>query len=76
MQGANPRTTDETCVFVVCLTCFLPALFLRRCRAVADFEASFLRLLEKVTNGCSIQINNTGTSLKYKPVRREGCESR
>jgi RNA 3'-terminal phosphate cyclase-like protein len=34
---------------------------------IRDFEASFLRLLEKVTNGCSIQINNTGTSLKYKP---------
>ena len=33
----------------------------------SDFEASFLRLLEKITNGCSIQINNTGTSLKYKP---------
>lgn len=34
---------------------------------IRDFEASFLRLLEKITNGCSIQINNTGTSLKYKP---------
>jgi len=34
---------------------------------IRDFEASFLRLLEKVTNGCSIQINSTGTSIKYKP---------
>lgn len=44
--------------------------FSLRCRCCClrtDFEASFLRLLEKVTNGCSIQINNTGTSLKYKP---------
>ncbi len=25
-----------------------------------DFEASLLRLLEKITNGCSITINETG----------------
>jgi RNA 3'-terminal phosphate cyclase len=27
-----------------------------------DFEASLLRLLEKVTNGCVVEINETGTS--------------
>ncbi|KAF5827984.1 phosphate cyclase [Dunaliella salina] len=32
-----------------------------------DFEASFLRLMEKLTNGCVVEINETGTSLKYKP---------
>ncbi|GAX85703.1 hypothetical protein CEUSTIGMA_g13117.t1 [Chlamydomonas eustigma] len=32
-----------------------------------DFEASFLRLIEKITNGCKIEINETGTSLRYKP---------
>ena len=32
-----------------------------------DFEASFLRLVEKLTNGCSVEINETGTSLRYKP---------
>ncbi|KAI7844417.1 hypothetical protein COHA_002011 [Chlorella ohadii] len=32
-----------------------------------DYEASLLRLLEKVTNGCVIEINETGTSLRYKP---------
>lgn len=32
-----------------------------------DFEASFLRLLEKVTNGCVVEINETGTSLRYRP---------
>jgi RNA 3'-terminal phosphate cyclase-like protein len=26
-----------------------------------DFEASFLRLLEKLTNGCVVEINETGT---------------
>jgi RNA 3'-terminal phosphate cyclase-like protein len=31
------------------------------------FEASFLRLLEKLTNGCRIEINETGTTLKYVP---------
>ena len=25
-----------------------------------DFEASFLRLLEKVTNGCKVEIKETG----------------
>lgn len=25
-----------------------------------DFEASFLRLLEKLTNGCVVEINETG----------------
>ncbi|PNW79091.1 hypothetical protein CHLRE_09g400367v5 [Chlamydomonas reinhardtii] len=32
-----------------------------------EFEASFLRLLEKLTNGCVVEINETGTSLKYRP---------
>eukprot|EP00887_Chlorella_sp_A99_P003908 scaffold11.g3908.t1 len=32
-----------------------------------DYEASLLRLLEKVTDGCVIEINETGTSLRYKP---------
>lgn len=32
-----------------------------------DYEASLLRLLEKLTNGCIIEINETGTSLRYKP---------
>lgn len=32
-----------------------------------DFEANFLRLVEKLTNGCRTEINETGTSLKYAP---------
>jgi len=32
-----------------------------------ESEASFLRLIEKVTNGCSIEINETGTEITYKP---------
>ena len=32
-----------------------------------DFEASFLRLIDKLTNGTMIKINETGTSLKFKP---------
>ena len=32
-----------------------------------DFEASFLRLVEKVTNGCEVVINETGTALRYRP---------
>jgi len=34
---------------------------------VRDFEANFLRLIEKVTNGCEITINETGTQVIYKP---------
>uniref|UniRef100_A0A8C5FN08 RNA terminal phosphate cyclase like 1 n=1 Tax=Gadus morhua TaxID=8049 RepID=A0A8C5FN08_GADMO len=32
-----------------------------------DFEASFIRLLDKVTNGTKIEINQTGTVLFYQP---------
>lgn len=32
-----------------------------------DYEASLLRLIEKVSDGCVIEINETGTSLRYKP---------
>ncbi|GBF93150.1 hypothetical protein Rsub_05881 [Raphidocelis subcapitata] len=32
-----------------------------------DYEASLLRLLEKLTNGCVVEINETGTSLRYRP---------
>ncbi|CAE6426726.1 unnamed protein product [Rhizoctonia solani] len=32
-----------------------------------DFEASFLRLVEKVTNGTAIEISYTGTSVLVKP---------
>lgn len=33
----------------------------------SDFEASFLRILEKMSNGAVIQINATGTTLRYVP---------
>jgi len=32
-----------------------------------DYEACFLRLLEKVVNGCEIVINETGTAIRYRP---------
>ena len=32
-----------------------------------DFEANFLRLLEKLSDGCDIEINETGTMLKFRP---------
>ncbi|XP_065183413.1 RNA 3'-terminal phosphate cyclase-like protein [Sycon ciliatum] len=34
---------------------------------IQDFEASFIRLLDKLTNGSRIEINETGTSLSYHP---------
>jgi RNA 3'-terminal phosphate cyclase len=32
-----------------------------------DFEANYLRLIEKITNGSKIEINETGTSLLFVP---------
>jgi len=32
-----------------------------------DYEASFLRLLDTMTNGTNVEINNTGTQLRFKP---------
>lgn len=32
-----------------------------------DYEASFLRLMEKISDGCVVEINETGTKLRYKP---------
>ncbi|XP_043917060.1 RNA 3'-terminal phosphate cyclase-like protein isoform X2 [Protopterus annectens] len=32
-----------------------------------DFEASFIRLVDKITNGSRIEINETGTRLYYQP---------
>lgn len=32
-----------------------------------DFEASFLRLVESICHGCTVQINDTGTSVRYTP---------
>ena len=32
-----------------------------------DYEASLLRLLEKVSNGTVVEINATGTRLRYSP---------
>ncbi|NP_001079592.1 RNA terminal phosphate cyclase-like 1 L homeolog [Xenopus laevis] len=34
---------------------------------IRDFEASFIRLMDKITNGTRIEINETGTSLYYQP---------
>jgi len=32
-----------------------------------DFEASFLRLIEKLCDGCKVEINETGTTMRFKP---------
>lgn len=34
---------------------------------LTDFEANFLRLLDAMTNGSHIEINETGTKLRYSP---------
>ncbi len=37
------------------------------CILLTDFEACFLRLVEKISNGCVIEINETGTQLMFRP---------
>lgn len=32
-----------------------------------EFEASFIRLLDRLTNGSKIEVNETGTSVYYQP---------
>ena len=32
-----------------------------------DYEANLLRLVEKITNGMNVEINESGTAFKYKP---------
>ena len=34
---------------------------------LSDFEASFIRLLDKITNGSTIEVNETGTVVFYQP---------
>lgn len=34
---------------------------------IKDYEAGFLRLLEKITNGTKVEIGYTGTSISFKP---------
>ena len=51
---------------LVCSTVSGKAICIRDIRArdqnpgVRDYEASLLRLLEKITNGCVVEINETG----------------
>jgi hypothetical protein len=37
-----------------------------------DFEANLLRLLEKVTNGCIVEINETGDWPTINQLRKQG----
>ena len=52
---------------LVCSTLSGKSICIRDIRAkdqdpgVRDYEASLLRLLEKITNGCVVEINETGT---------------
>ena len=32
-----------------------------------DFEANYLKLVEKLCDGCHIDINETGTKMRFKP---------
>mmetsp|Transcript_4818 Transcript_4818/g.5568 ORF Transcript_4818/g.5568 Transcript_4818/m.5568 type:complete len:384 (-) Transcript_4818:170-1321(-) len=39
---------------------------------IREHEASFLRLLDRMTNGTTIEINSTGTQLRFKPGKLLG----
>jgi len=40
-----------------------------------DYEMSFLKILDKVTNGSVFEINETGTKLRYRPGTLLGAQS-
>jgi len=58
---------------LVCATLSSTPLLIKDIRSneekpgLVDYEASLLRLMEKLTNGSKIEIDVTGTSLYYKP---------
>eukprot|EP01128_Nolandella_sp_AFSM9_P001552 TRINITY_DN1174_c0_g1_i1.p1 TRINITY_DN1174_c0_g1~~TRINITY_DN1174_c0_g1_i1.p1 ORF type:complete len:412 (-),score=80.35 TRINITY_DN1174_c0_g1_i1:221-1300(-) len=58
---------------IVLATLSRKSVLIRNIRSMSDhpglkeYETSFLRLIEKVTNGTRLEIDETGTSLYYKP---------
>lgn len=53
---------------------FLIVLCYVICNELAEFEASFIRLLDKLTNGSRIEVNETGTAVLYQPgLLHGGC---
>jgi RNA 3'-terminal phosphate cyclase-like protein len=59
--------------FVVSILSHRP-LLIRNIRAddlenpgLLDYEASFLRLIDQMTNGSKLEINNTGTQIRFQP---------
>lgn len=39
-----------------------------------EYEISFIRLLDKITNGTKIEVNETGTNIYYSPGLLNGGE--
>lgn len=58
---------------IVCATLSGCSILIKDIRAedqdpgIRDYEACLLRLIEKITNGCEVEIDETGTSLRYRP---------
>ncbi|KYO20841.1 RNA 3'-terminal phosphate cyclase-like protein [Alligator mississippiensis] len=77
MAGQSPSLSYVGCNFLrqrlVLATLSGRPVKIRQIRAkeedpgLRDFEASFIRLIDKVTNGSRIEINQTGTTLYYQP---------
>eukprot|EP01104_Vermistella_antarctica_P011383 TRINITY_DN3170_c0_g1_i4.p1 TRINITY_DN3170_c0_g1~~TRINITY_DN3170_c0_g1_i4.p1 ORF type:complete len:360 (+),score=70.84 TRINITY_DN3170_c0_g1_i4:1460-2539(+) len=47
--------------------CFSELRSLSETPGLRDYEVSFLRMIEKITNGTFVEINETGTKLRFKP---------
>lgn len=41
--------------------------------SLADFEANFLRLIDKITNGSRIEINQTGNYFMFSAIGMNGA---
>jgi hypothetical protein len=62
----SPFVTHAFPSYIICDRQY-GCVYIQDAPGLRDFEASFLRLLDKITNGCQIEINDTGTKLRYKP---------
>eukprot|EP01122_Echinamoeba_exundans_P004771 TRINITY_DN15006_c0_g1_i1.p1 TRINITY_DN15006_c0_g1~~TRINITY_DN15006_c0_g1_i1.p1 ORF type:complete len:359 (+),score=42.26 TRINITY_DN15006_c0_g1_i1:16-1092(+) len=58
---------------IICATLSGKSIAIREIRAgdekpgLREYEASLLRLMDKISNGCKIEIDYTGTTVYYKP---------
>ena len=72
-SNISTKTKLSSCPICLLLTRPLPSLhrfyffFVLPCNRGIEYEVSFIRLIEKLSNGAVIEINKTGTTLYFCP---------